>query len=151
MLSEVACSVQKAELDSPEDFAGRIVEHVNAVQDEIEAGRADRAARYALNLGALVREFQIKCRHEPTWARGAKYEAHGRDGGRPRTRDRDVEMAEQFERRFPGSSLSASELKAAIGKEWGLKRTAGIDAVDRGLAELKKSSGKPAQPDEASS
>lgn len=53
------------EVDSIEDLAGRIVGLIDCVTIETEGANADAAARWALDLGATIREFQIKLEHDP--------------------------------------------------------------------------------------
>jgi hypothetical protein len=53
--------------------------------------------------------------------------------------DRDIEMAREFLRRrraTPSAKMSDSALKVGIGKKKGLKRSAAIEAIDKGLEAL---------------
>jgi hypothetical protein len=60
--------------------------------------------------------------------------------GRPKNEERDKQLAREFLRRRKVTSprLKDSTLKATIGKEQGLKRSASIEAINKGLQALKK-------------
>ena len=62
--------------------------------------------------------------------------ARKKRAGQPGNPDRDLKMAKEFEKRWPKvkGRLSRSALKEIIGREYGLKRTAAINAIDWGLA-----------------
>ena len=62
--------------------------------------------------------------------------------GRPRTIDRDIAMACEFLKLYPQSRLLRTNLKARIGQRLKppLKKRAAIEAINRGLRELKKQS-----------
>lgn len=67
---------------------------------------------------------------------GRKVREGAQRGGR-RNPARDLQMAREFNRRrVSGCSLSLSALKAEIGATHGLRRSAAIDAVDRGLRKI---------------
>jgi|EndMetStandDraft_8_1072994.scaffolds.fasta_scaffold972482_1 hypothetical protein len=51
--------------------------------------------------------------------------------GRPNKQKRNAEMLAEFDRRRPASNKSDSALAADIGKEFGLKRRASIEAIGR--------------------
>jgi hypothetical protein len=60
---------------------------------------------------------------------------------------RNVDMAKEFEANLQKSRKSETSLMAEIGrKKHGLRRSASIDAVKKGLAEMKKSSGYRGKP-----
>jgi hypothetical protein len=64
----------------------------------------------------------------------------GRKGAARRSRsheDRDVEMALEYCRRQKkGINLSPTALKMEVGSRWKLKRSASIEAIERGLKKL---------------
>ena len=64
--------------------------------------------------------------------------ATGHRGGREpgETIPRDIQMAREYEQRRPTSYLSPTALKIDIGRKHDLKRSAAIDAIDRGLKKL---------------
>jgi hypothetical protein len=68
----------------------------------------------------------------------AKSVAAGHRGGREpgETKERDIQMAREFQKRRSSSSRSDSALKADIGRKHELKRSAAIEAVNRGLKKL---------------
>jgi hypothetical protein len=55
-----------AEQDSPIDFADRITAYFEAAKAEISRGDADRAARFAFELGLECMRAEMKWRFEPT-------------------------------------------------------------------------------------
>jgi hypothetical protein len=79
--------------------------------------------------------------------RGQKIQAAAKRGGRRKsaaTAKRDTALAREFQARRPNSGLSPTALKTEIGEQHNLKRSAAIDAIDRGL---KIVSGKRCSPD----
>jgi hypothetical protein len=111
-------------------------------RDAISRQDAASAAQWAAQLGELVERFDLAAEWQADALRGRAARDNGGMGGRPADVDRDIAMARAFQRGpTPGSRLSPTALKEEIGKAWGLKRSAAITAVDRGLKIL---SGKPA-------
>jgi hypothetical protein len=54
---------------------------------------------------------------------------------------RDVQMAQEYQRKKSSSQLSVTALKANIGKKHDLKRTAAIEAINRGLEIIRSGEG----------
>ena len=111
----------------------------------------DRAARFAFTLGRLWGEAVMQDLWNDAAMRGLDVAAGAARGGRSRAadigrRDRDLELAREYQRRRPGSRLSDSALKADIGKHHVIKengrpwppigRSAAIAAINRGLKML---------------
>src|SRR5262249_7053072 len=73
---------------------------------------------------------------------GAKKSGHAKAGSHPKL-ERDIELARVFQRRKQarlgsGSNVSDTALMVRIGSDRGLKRSASIAAVKRGLAAPRK-------------
>jgi hypothetical protein len=73
---------------------------------------------------------------------GAKKGGHAKAGSHPKL-EREIELAREFQRRKPaildsGSNVSDTALMERIGSGHGLKRSAAIAAIKRGLAALRK-------------
>jgi hypothetical protein len=73
---------------------------------------------------------------------GAKKGGHAKAGSHPKL-EREIELARQFQQRkqmilHSGSDISDTALMERIGSAHGLKRTAAIAAIKRGLAALPK-------------
>jgi hypothetical protein len=100
-----------------------------------------------------VRFFQIARRLDsiialgPWIKTGQKVRAAAKLGGRRKSvavTKRDIALAQEFLSRRLNSEISPTALKTEIGKQHNLKRSAAIDAIDRGL---KIVSGKRCSPD----
>ena len=72
---------------------------------------------------------------------GAKKGGHAKAGSSPKL-ERDIQLAGEFQRRkqvlYSGSRISATKLMERIGSAEGLKRSAAIAAIKRGLAVPRK-------------
>jgi hypothetical protein len=79
--------------------------------------------------------------------RGRKIREAAARGGR-RNPQRDRSMAIEYLKRRPlcRATVSNSELKRRIGAEYGLKRSAAIEAIDRGLCKIRPPTGEPDGP-----
>ena len=58
--------------DSPEGYAARAIVKIYWMRLDIGAGRSHEAAKWGIELGALMREYQMKCLHEPNAMTGSK-------------------------------------------------------------------------------
>jgi hypothetical protein len=134
-LKDLRTISRDAEPDSNEDFHARILGPLQRVRAAIKDGNADRAARYALDLGATIQLHVV---------RNAQREDAARGGRKPDNR-RNVALAREFQLRREASKRSATALKAQIGAERGLSRSTSIDAINAGLKIL---SGKRAIPND---
>lgn len=113
-------------LDSKEGFAARMLDDVTKLKDERASGDHDEALMTAFFLGVKWSAAGIKTRHG----------SRSRPAEPVRMSARDMSMATEFKRRRAANTTrSDSALKADIGKEQvpPLKRSAAIDAVNRGL------------------
>ena len=89
-------------------------------------------AEESVKILALLSQQQLR-----DMERGRKIREGAQRGGR-RNPARDLEMAREFNRRrVSGCSVSSSALKAEIGATRGLRRSAAIEAVNRGLQKLR--------------
>ncbi|MFP1631220.1 hypothetical protein ACLB6G_05740 [Zhengella sp. ZM62] len=127
--------------DSIPWFAQQIVQLHNIAKAEIARGNADSAARFAYEMGVLVERVRMKSGWEPAALTGQKvrHETPGAiRGGRQKgqTLARDVALAKEFLARRSRSRLSDTALKASLGADHGLSRSASIDAVNRGLKKV---------------
>lgn len=124
--------------DSPADYARRIQAVCRDGRNAVHNGNAIEALREGLRLGVLMTEATIKVEWEKDALSGRKSAEGARRGGRKAgsANDRDRKMADEYLRRRPGTIItSETELKAAIGKRYGLKRSQSAAVIDR---ELKK-------------
>lgn len=64
--------VERGFADSRENYASRMRWRIDLVRSAIKAGKADKAARYALELGQLISAFEVKHRWESHALRGEK-------------------------------------------------------------------------------
>ena len=104
----------------------------------------------ALRVARDIREIQYHLRAleivetEPELMAGRRYIGYGHGGGRQPQTARDIVMVKEYlDRRnnLPdGSGISDTELKKRVGKRHGLKRSASIEAINRGLKELSQKS-----------
>jgi len=112
--------------DSKEGFAARMLGHIIFVRENLEDGDHERAAMLMFFLGVIWSASSIKERHG----------SNSRPKEPARKKDRDVEMAREFQRRRDiGTQQSASALKADIGAKQTrpLRRSSAIAAINRGL------------------
>lgn len=125
---------------------GMVLRLTQLVKHEINEGRADRAARYAVELGHRIRELElsdwegaadtgVKVREGA--ARGGRL-AGGNDG-----RDRLLAEAFRTQKEASTGNISDSERMAVIGRAHGLGRSASIAAIKRGLKILSSEPAKP--------
>lgn len=121
--------------DSEIDYARRFLSLIRSIRDATARTNIEQVATWAFDLGALMREAEIKFEWEPAAMTGKRVRDGGARGGPPpgRTKQRDSELAQKYLRRQKESGLSATALKAKIGKDSGLGRSASIEAIDRGL------------------
>jgi hypothetical protein len=68
-----------AEEDSPPDFAQRILKLIKVVRAAIKRGDADEATFFAVTLGGLITESDLKVEHEAAWETGDKQRRTLRD------------------------------------------------------------------------
>jgi hypothetical protein len=140
----------KADEDTAEDFAARILRRVQILRGAMRRRKISEAAEEGVMLGQLVCERGMKAGWETPALIGEKYLLFGHQGGRPRNIERNVALARKYQQRQLTSRMSKTALMTLIGKEAvpPLARYASIEAIKAGLKELKKSSGKPALPDD---
>ena len=122
--------------DGEVDFSLRMLRLLGVIRKGIEAGNAPFAARFGMDLGMLLKEASYKSNWEHHALRGARIHESAKEGGRARkgiNAERDLDLAKQYRERRKDSNLSDSALKAKIGEKVGLKRSAAIEAVDKGL------------------
>jgi hypothetical protein len=72
--------VDRGRAEEETDFAQHILKLIKVVRAAIGEDRADEAARFGLRLGQLSAELQMKLKHEPIWAAGAKQRHDFRQG-----------------------------------------------------------------------
>lgn len=91
-------NAEAAPIDSPEDFAQVIAKHLAYAKNEIQAGDADRAARFAFIAGMEWARATMKWGWEPDALRGEKV-AGGEHNAALRTNERHVPLrARRFAR-----------------------------------------------------
>jgi len=125
------------EISSREWYLREIAENAEKVQGA--AGNADPwiVVHLAMRLGTLIKEVDILV-YEAAVTVGEASLAGAKRGGRTRAQpERDVAYAREFQARRSSASCSDTELKIRVGKEHGLKRSAAIAAIDRGLEKLR--------------
>jgi hypothetical protein len=112
-------------------------EHIEGVlaniRDFIAVGNIEQAEITADRFEALGQHIDrlIKQRWTET---GNRMLERDDKGGRPKETDRDVELAREYQLRSQGERrMSDTSLKVEIGGAVGLKRSAAIEAVNRGL------------------
>ena len=122
--------------DSREGFAAKMIGDIHWLRHCLAKGDHDRAMMFMFYLGVKWSASGIKERHAN--------KSH--PVGPRRGQARDVGLAQEFQRRSAGSGMSATALKADVGRRAvpPLRRSAAIDAIDRGLKIL---SGERAKPD----
>jgi hypothetical protein len=113
-----------------------LVEQCEKAVEAIAAGDLEAAGWLAFELGELCEQLVIKCGWEDHALRGKKIITAAASGGQARRGKNDVrdrEMAEEFQRRARQSNKSMTALKEEIGKSHGLRRSASVAAIERGL------------------
>lgn len=126
--------------DSLHDFAHRIINKYNNVKFAIANGNADQAARFAVVLGELCKEAEMKFNWEDHALRGKKIQEKAQEGGHKKTtKDRDIELARRYmaERDTRGANTPKLTF-AKFGKLVGLDESTVRKAVRRGLTEVAK-------------
>lgn len=129
------------EPDSTIGYAARVADRIGKIRHHLSKGATENACLESMQFGGLVQEAQMKQRWEPAALTGQKvrHEMPGsaKGGQKPgSTMSRDVEMAREFQRCRLGFKSSDTALKQKIGAKRGLRRTAAVDAIDRGLKKL---------------
>ena len=127
--------------DSLEDYYDSLLTWIGITRDAIARADGDWIARGGIQIGMMIRELQMKADWEKPALAGRKSYEGAKAGGNRRVKllkrkrsERDLKLAKEFlEKRARSDGLSASALKEKIGKQHGLRRTASIRAVDRGL------------------
>jgi hypothetical protein len=108
--------------DSKEGFAARMLSNVRRVRRLRAQEDHDGALMEMFFLGAKWASAHIKQGHAEKTRAG------------PRTQGRDTEMARIFlEKCSRSAGASETKLKIKVGEKFGLKRSAAIEAIDRGL------------------
>jgi hypothetical protein len=128
----------KYPIDSAPYFA-RWYLHLNAAaRENVVDCNADLAALTAWESGMVFARADMKWRWEPDALTGQKVRSAAKRGGRPKdsTKDRDLSLARVFKLRRKNARCSDTALKAEIGCEHGLCRSAAVAAINRGLEKL---------------
>jgi hypothetical protein len=107
-----------------------------------------RAIDFAMRFARAVKEFEV-------WSSQQRSGSHAGKAKARRYVDRDLKLALEYKqqeaanKRLPGSALrSSTAMKVAIGKREGLKRSAAVAAINRGLESLEKTSSLQRKPDD---
>jgi hypothetical protein len=110
--------------DSPVGFAAQMLDDIDRLNEQRASGNQDGALLTAFFLGVKWSASGIKEKHASKTRTG------------PRMESRDLAMARAFLEQRPSSRKSDTELKKGIGVQFGLGRSAAIEAVNRGLRNL---------------
>jgi hypothetical protein len=122
--------------ESRETALDSLLDHVAAVRKLHQAGDWEMAQHSLNALDARVRQVNARVT-DPLIASGQRSKAAGRKGGEARAAriiDRDVRMAKVF--LSQRGTKPDSALKEGIARAEGLQRSAGIAAIDRGVAKI---------------
>ena len=124
-------------IDSAEGYAARAIDGIAYVKDARSQGDLDRTVLEAMTLVAMLSEADFKHKFEPAALTGIRVREGASRGGRPPPNDeRNIAMAREFQATRATATNSDTALKASIGKRYGLRRTASIEAIDQGLKKL---------------
>ena len=129
-------AVEEAKKDKYLEVCRLLVEQCDKVLEAIEAGDLEATGWFAFELGELNEQLVIKWGWEDHALRGKKIITAAASGGEARrgmNDARDREMAEEFRRRCGQGGKSDTAVKTEIGRERGIKRSAAIAAINRGL------------------
>lgn len=121
------------EQDSVLGYAFRMLDTLRSIRMFISRGDALNAAQSGFELGALLKESDMKEAWEREALSGKKVRDAALRGGRPKMPDRNAQMVDEFLRRKPRAKKSDSALKAEIGARFGLSRSAAISAINKKL------------------
>jgi hypothetical protein len=119
----------------PADFARQVLRRLSCIRDAHACGDAETACRQSLALARMLSRLAIqRVGHVMKQSRSGKARKNMRLALY-------IEMAESFvkqQRQFElmGESLSGTALMERIGRKHGLRRSAAIDGIKRGLAYL---------------
>lgn len=115
----LAAHMGQTEADSSEDYAYRALHFIGYVRHAIQEADADKAARWAFELGELVREHDLKVEHERSAGIGHTQRSAGMRGVDMRHGDEDHRA-----RRRAARVATVAEYEAA-----GLGRDAAVAAA----------------------
>lgn len=137
--------VQGHQEDSTVGYAQRIGWVCLCLRHNIEQGCAEGIAWKAYEFATVVAEMNFK-----RWEKVALPGKKARDGAKAgaaekarRVAARDLKMAREYQAEQRRRPQTPSELKVEIGRRHKLKRSAAIEAVDRGLQHFVRQAGKP--------
>ena len=108
-------------------------------------GDIESATRWALELGMEARFVDYTFSYGAPLERGEKFDEATRRGGERKAdsyRPRNIEMANEFQKRKQSWGGSSTALMVDIGKARGLRRSASIKAINNGL-KIVRSKAKP--------
>ena len=140
---------EKVADDSPEDYCDRVLTWIDHARHARSTNDFDNYGRAVYVVGMLVSEYNLKTDWETPALAGKKSLEGATAGGKLRSRtlknsnkERDLKMAEEFQKLRSRSRLSDSALKEKIGQRFDLGRSAAIARIDRGLKLLSTVRGK---------
>jgi len=130
--------------DTPAAYAQQIRRLIQIVRGAIGRNDAAEAARYALNLGALIREADLKFEWEKHALNGAQYSQRQSSSGKAKKGiklPRDLNLLAAFEKKrknrdqFNGGR-SDTRLAEDAGRLFGIKKGGALKAIKRARAHL---------------
>jgi hypothetical protein len=133
-------TVKKLLIAGQEDAVIRTIDRLRSFEGESNA-KVDNIILEAIMLGAWLQK--VAADNGPSAILARKVIEAARLGGLTRAQrrhtendERDADMAGEFRRRSQHSHQSKTRLMVEIGKKNGLKRSASVEAINRGLKKL---------------